>query len=137
MARYSTRTRVTVPLIHVKRWAKSVRTLTLSHSHTHTHNTHLTEPDTSPRQHACDSARIAVLTRRIRCAVQMSTNAIAWNPMEAFNFTAANEDTNLYVPLRCAVCCALRWLTLCDVLRFAAICCVTDMQMYNAHVICM
>ncbi|KAJ3398861.1 rRNA-processing protein sof1, partial [Chytridiales sp. JEL 0842] len=26
----------------------------------------------------------------------LRTNAIAWNPMEAFNFTAANEDHNLY-----------------------------------------
>lgn len=26
----------------------------------------------------------------------MRTNAIAWNPMEAFNFTAANEDNNCY-----------------------------------------
>ena len=23
-------------------------------------------------------------------------NALAWNPMEAFNFTVANEDCNLY-----------------------------------------
>ncbi|CAH1762374.1 2266_t:CDS:10, partial [Entrophospora sp. SA101] len=28
--------------------------------------------------------------------LQMRTNAIAWNPMEAFNFTAANEDHNCY-----------------------------------------
>eukprot|EP00959_Pyramimonas_sp_CCMP1952_P261074 5458632-Pyramimonas_sp.AAC.1 len=28
--------------------------------------------------------------------MQNKTNAIAWNPMEAFNFTAANEDCNLY-----------------------------------------
>ncbi|CAG8635868.1 25583_t:CDS:2, partial [Gigaspora margarita] len=27
---------------------------------------------------------------------QMKTNAISWNPMEAFNFTAANEDHNCY-----------------------------------------
>lgn len=26
----------------------------------------------------------------------MKTNGIAWNPMEAFNFTLANEDHNLY-----------------------------------------
>ncbi|KAJ3128782.1 DDB1- and CUL4-associated factor 13 [Nowakowskiella sp. JEL0407] len=26
----------------------------------------------------------------------MASNAIAWNPMEAFNFTVANEDHNLY-----------------------------------------
>lgn len=26
----------------------------------------------------------------------MCTNCIAWNPMEPMNFTAANEDTNLY-----------------------------------------
>lgn len=27
---------------------------------------------------------------------QTKNNAIAWNPMEAFNFTVANEDCNLY-----------------------------------------
>lgn len=26
----------------------------------------------------------------------MNTNAIAWNPMEAFNFTIGNEDHNCY-----------------------------------------
>ena len=26
----------------------------------------------------------------------MKANAVAWNPMEAFNFTAASEDSNLY-----------------------------------------
>ncbi len=26
----------------------------------------------------------------------MKSNAIAWNPMEAFNFTVANEDHNCY-----------------------------------------
>jgi WD repeat and SOF domain-containing protein 1 len=26
----------------------------------------------------------------------MKTNSLAWNPMEAFNFTLANEDHNLY-----------------------------------------
>ena len=28
--------------------------------------------------------------------MRMRTNAICWNPMEAFNFTCANEDHNLY-----------------------------------------
>lgn len=28
--------------------------------------------------------------------LSMRTNAVAWNPMEAFHFTAANEDSNLY-----------------------------------------
>ena len=27
---------------------------------------------------------------------QTRSNALAWNPMEAFNFTAASEDANLY-----------------------------------------
>ncbi len=27
---------------------------------------------------------------------QTRCNAVAWNPMEAFNFTVANEDCNLY-----------------------------------------
>ena len=28
--------------------------------------------------------------------LQTRSNSIAWNPMEAFNFTVANEDCNLY-----------------------------------------
>jgi WD repeat and SOF domain-containing protein 1 len=28
--------------------------------------------------------------------MQTRCNALAWNPVEAFNFTAANEDCNLY-----------------------------------------
>ncbi|XP_065844042.1 DDB1- and CUL4-associated factor 13-like [Oscarella lobularis] len=31
-----------------------------------------------------------------KVVLEMRTNSICWNPMEAFNFTAANEDTNLY-----------------------------------------
>ncbi|CAG8443570.1 6187_t:CDS:2 [Acaulospora morrowiae] len=31
-----------------------------------------------------------------KLVMQMRTNSIAWNPMEAFNFTAANEDHNCY-----------------------------------------
>ena len=27
---------------------------------------------------------------------QTRANSVAWNPMEAFNFTAASEDCNLY-----------------------------------------
>ena len=30
------------------------------------------------------------------CVMQTRNNAVAWNPMEAFNFTVANEDCNLY-----------------------------------------
>lgn len=26
----------------------------------------------------------------------MKSNALSWNPMEAFNFTVANEDQNCY-----------------------------------------
>lgn len=26
----------------------------------------------------------------------MKSNALAWNPMEAYHFTVANDDTNLY-----------------------------------------
>jgi WD repeat and SOF domain-containing protein 1 len=40
--------------------------------------------------------------------MQMNTNAIAWNPMEAFNFTIANEDHNCYTfdmrKLKSALC---------------------------------
>lgn len=28
--------------------------------------------------------------------LEMRSNALAWNPMEAFNFTVANEDHNCY-----------------------------------------
>jgi len=31
-----------------------------------------------------------------KTVLRMRTNAICWNPMEAFNFTVANEDHNLY-----------------------------------------
>lgn len=31
-----------------------------------------------------------------KVVLKMKSNAIAWNPTEAFNFTVANEDTNLY-----------------------------------------
>lgn len=31
-----------------------------------------------------------------KCILPMRSNALAWNPMEAFNFTVANEDYNLY-----------------------------------------
>jgi hypothetical protein len=30
------------------------------------------------------------------CDTQTRSNALCWNPMEAFNFTAANEDCCLY-----------------------------------------
>ncbi|CAG8567704.1 9299_t:CDS:2 [Ambispora leptoticha] len=32
-----------------------------------------------------------------KLVLQLKTNAIAWNPMEAFNFAAANEDQNCYI----------------------------------------
>jgi hypothetical protein len=31
-----------------------------------------------------------------KLVMQRRSNTLAWNPMEAFNFTAANEDCNLY-----------------------------------------
>lgn len=31
-----------------------------------------------------------------KVVLSMKSNGVAWNPMEAFNFTVANEDTNLY-----------------------------------------
>eukprot|EP01104_Vermistella_antarctica_P011632 TRINITY_DN3267_c0_g1_i2.p1 TRINITY_DN3267_c0_g1~~TRINITY_DN3267_c0_g1_i2.p1 ORF type:complete len:400 (-),score=78.92 TRINITY_DN3267_c0_g1_i2:115-1314(-) len=31
-----------------------------------------------------------------KMVMEMSSNALAWNPMEAFNFTVANEDHNCY-----------------------------------------
>jgi len=31
-----------------------------------------------------------------KVVLEMKSNSIAWNPIEAFNFTVANEDTNLY-----------------------------------------
>lgn len=32
-----------------------------------------------------------------KSVLSLSTNALAWNPMEAFNFAAANEDHNVYI----------------------------------------
>lgn len=32
-----------------------------------------------------------------RSVLNLSSNAIAWNPMEAFNFALANEDHNIYI----------------------------------------
>ncbi|KAF2455292.1 WD40-repeat-containing domain protein [Lineolata rhizophorae] len=32
-----------------------------------------------------------------RCVLTLQSNAIAWNPVEAFNFAVANEDHNAYV----------------------------------------
>jgi WD repeat and SOF domain-containing protein 1 len=46
------------------------------------------------RNIALYDARAATPIRKIILA--MRTNAICWNPMEAFNFTVANEDHNLY-----------------------------------------
>lgn len=31
-----------------------------------------------------------------KVVMQTKSNAVAWNPMEAFNFVAASEDCNLY-----------------------------------------
>ena len=31
-----------------------------------------------------------------KLVMQTRSNAIAWNPLEAFNFTVASEDCNLY-----------------------------------------
>lgn len=31
-----------------------------------------------------------------KVVMKLRSNAVAWNPMEAFNFTVANEDYNLY-----------------------------------------
>lgn len=31
-----------------------------------------------------------------KLVMQTRANSVAWNPMEAFNFTAASEDCNLY-----------------------------------------
>lgn len=34
--------------------------------------------------------------------MKMRSNTVAWNPMEAFHFTVANEDSNLYTyDMRC------------------------------------
>lgn len=49
--------------------------------------------------------------------MQTRSNALAWNPMEAFNFTTASEDCNLYTydmrKLDIAACVhKVSWLTL-------------------------
>lgn len=48
----------------------------------------------SDRSIALYDLRASTPVRKI--IMQTKTNCIAWNPMEAFNFTAASEDTNLY-----------------------------------------
>ncbi|KAK9814546.1 hypothetical protein WJX72_007699 [[Myrmecia] bisecta] len=48
----------------------------------------------SDRSIALYDLRMATPIRKL--VMQTKTNAIAWNPMEAFNFTAANEDCSLY-----------------------------------------
>ncbi|KAG1678209.1 hypothetical protein FOA52_016146 [Chlamydomonas sp. UWO 241] len=57
------------------------------------------EPDVfattgSDRSIALYDLRIATPVRKL--VMQTRCNALAWNPMEAFNFTAASEDCNLY-----------------------------------------
>jgi WD40 repeat protein len=53
--------------------------------------------------------------------MQNKTNAIAWNPMEAFNFTVANEDCNLYSydmrKLQIATCVHQDFVSVCTRLR--------------------
>ena len=48
--------------------------------------------------HFAQSADCCLLTLRhvFFDGPQTRSNAVAWNPMEAFNFTVANEDCNLY-----------------------------------------
>ena len=37
-----------------------------------------------------------IVSMRSKVILDMRTNAIPWNPMEAFVFLAANEDYNVY-----------------------------------------
>ena len=48
----------------------------------------------SDRSIALYDLRISTPVRKL--VMQTRCNALAWNPMEAFNFTVANEDCNLY-----------------------------------------
>lgn len=48
----------------------------------------------SDRSIAIYDLRLSTPARKI--IMRTKTNSIAWNPMEAFNFTAANEDGNCY-----------------------------------------
>ena len=60
----------------------------------------------SPIEHAlligCAADRSVTLydTRQTvpvrKCVLEMNSNAVAWNPLEAMMFTVANEDHNLY-----------------------------------------
>ncbi|GAB4819994.1 hypothetical protein N2152v2_007040 [Parachlorella kessleri] len=57
------------------------------------------EPDVfattgSDRSIALYDLRVSTPIRKL--VMQTKTNSIAWNPMEAFNFTGASEDSNLY-----------------------------------------
>lgn len=45
----------------------------------------------------CESMLVHAAGKALRKLVmQTRANSVAWNPMEAFNFTAASEDCNLY-----------------------------------------
>ncbi|CAK0783726.1 hypothetical protein CVIRNUC_006925 [Coccomyxa viridis] len=60
----------------------------------------------SDRSIALYDLRSSTAIRKI--VMQTRSNSIAWNPMEAFNFTVANEDCNLYTydmrKLKAAAC---------------------------------
>eukprot|EP01047_Picozoa_sp_COSAG01_P018795 COSAG01_NODE_1026_length_12047_cov_169.108554_8_plen_350_part_00 len=55
---------------------------------------HVVGSTASDRSIALYDTRLQTPIRKI--VLQMCSNAMAWNPMEAFNFTVANEDHNLY-----------------------------------------
>ena len=56
--------------------------------------TNLCASSASDRSIALYDIRGATPLRKV--VLEMKTNCVAWNPREAFNFTAANEDGNLY-----------------------------------------
>eukprot|EP00708_Paratrimastix_pyriformis_P002103 GAFH01000842.1.p1 GENE.GAFH01000842.1~~GAFH01000842.1.p1 ORF type:complete len:583 (-),score=150.39 GAFH01000842.1:857-2605(-) len=67
---------------------------TISHCKYNRVEPHILATASSDRSIAIYDLRAASPLRKVVLALR--TNCICWNPMEAFNFTCANEDTNLY-----------------------------------------
>jgi WD repeat and SOF domain-containing protein 1 len=90
------------PLQTLGRWTRSTR--------------HFNQTETSIPSSAASDRSIAPYHARTalplaRSVLHMTTNALAWNPLEAINLAAANEDNNIYIFDMRNLACAL------DVLR--------------------
>ena len=58
------------------------------------HQTHLLASTASDRSIILYDMRGSTPLRKV--VMEMRSNTVAWNPLESFIFTAANEDSNLY-----------------------------------------